>query len=343
MRLLSPRLMSAASSTRWGCIHNRRLQTIRRASTEAETLSRPVSQWPLTIAVSLLAFVIGLGVESERNKVPSTQPRHHVSREEWKQSLKELQETLVSSFNSSQGAEQQSKLAEGAGSAENDERSAAKDVKKEDEDAVPPLPELDPEDSTGWREFAKSVLDMLGSKQNSIDDLKQMLSSAKEERDDFGRKQYWHEIDSQRNAEIALEYLVQADQNNHLIVDDDILRVHPWEPREGLFEPESRPTILRVLGDDHLTRCLIVNLEGPVPSEDQDQNIEQWRYLVQWFDDIVRDLQKTGQICPKSFWNFFWSRGWYKCGYPAYKIPERDPQMVGNAINIVKTKITSHL
>lgn len=50
-------------------------------------------------------------------------------------------------------------------------------------------------------------------------------------------------------------------------------------------------------------------------------------------------MQQAGQVCPDSFWNYVWSRGWYKCGFPAYKLPEKDEEFPTEEMKTLSKKL----
>lgn len=232
------------------------------------------------MAVSLLAFVIGLSVESKR-VIPKTEGNsgQSVSREEWKQSLKDLQETLLASFKSDKDEASQSEKKDVEKSETKDDEGAEDDAEDKEETDVPALPDLNEDDSKGWREYAESTREKLSEKTGAVKDLEQKLSDSEDYRERLDNKYHWLKIDSQRNAELLLEALIEADQEGRMILDDDILRVHPFKPAEDLFESPIKPTIVRVQDDRDLTRSVIVNLEGIAPSEDDRRADKQWDYV----------------------------------------------------------------
>lgn len=310
-------------------------------TTKHEIPPPPPSQWPLTVAFSLLAFVIGIGIESGWRRPAKITSEDFISRKEWKQSLKDLQESLLGSFKSDNDDQKHFKEVGETGVERSDgsEKHDKVGENGDDNDDVPSLPELDLEDSKGWREFAESILNKLIQKRESIRDLEEKLSTTQADRDNIEEWGDAQRVDSQRNAELFTELLLSDECHGRLIIDDDILRVHPWGPDEDLFTAEARPTILRVLNDNGLTRCLILNIEGPTPSKNEDQSEKQWEYVSSWFQEIVEDIQQAGQVCPDDFWNIIWSQRWYKSSYPAYKLPESHDDVFNNEINRVRSKL----
>ena len=310
------------------------------------------SQWPVTAAVSLLAFVAGLSIEGRwgkkggglDGKATALVSKHTL---EPKDGTKEVSEDNTPVFTEVDASGQDSSIVpqsdetttELKGGESGDTRDAANDNEYE-EDYIG-KPDLEPDDARGWRDFANTVHEKYSGMVQVLKKFQGKVSALEEGQAELAVRNAWLQIDSQRNADFVLEVLGDRDAHKRLVRDDDILRVHPLDPPEGLFETPIKATIIRVLDEKDLTRSMIVNLEGKAPSDDEAQANKQWDYVFDWFQDITKSMQQTNQISSEGFWNFLWSAGWYKCGIPCWSFPTRDSLFPKNEVNAIAADLKS--
>ena len=320
------------------------------AATAPSISASSSSPWPWTVAFSLLAFVAGLSIEgrwSRKADVPvSSKAKTTSQSNESKSKASESSQRDASKDEDKPTDGETKDVSAGASPGDkgeaDDKAAGTTDTTDEqvDEEAIT-KPELAEDDAKAWRDFAEMVHEKYGEKLGSLRELEAKHQELTEDRDDARQRLEWAKMDSQRNAELFFENMARKDVYKGMIKDDEILKACPLKPPDGLFEEGVKPTVIRILDDKDMTRSVIINLEGEAPSGDEEHADKQWDYVYDWVSDLTKLMQQSGQISDESFWNILFSKGWYKCGFPAYSFPSRDQTFPTDEVKAMIARLKS--